>query len=63
MTIHWNGLEEHFLMVPLIFLIQPFLGKNAFSEFFSLIRTSILKELNQLINDVIMLLLIIHRFV
>jgi hypothetical protein len=28
MTIHWKGLEEHFLIV------FQFLGKNAFSEFF-----------------------------
>jgi hypothetical protein len=29
MTIHWKALEEHFLMVPLVFM------ENAFSEFFS----------------------------
>jgi hypothetical protein len=35
MTIHWKALEEHFLMVPLVFQLKPFSG-YAFSEFFSL---------------------------
>jgi hypothetical protein len=30
-----EALEEHFLVARLVFLIQPFLGENAFSEFFS----------------------------
>jgi hypothetical protein len=33
MTIYWKALEEHFLMVPLVF--QFIFGENAFSEFFS----------------------------
>jgi hypothetical protein len=35
MTIHWKALEEHFLMVPLVFRFNNFQVKNAFSEFFS----------------------------
>jgi hypothetical protein len=36
MTIHWNALEEHFLLVPIVFFESTsFLGGNAFSEFFS----------------------------
>jgi hypothetical protein len=27
MTIHWKALEEHFLMVPQVFSIQPFSGE------------------------------------
>jgi hypothetical protein len=34
MTIHWKGLEEHFLMVPLVFRFNHF-GEIKFSEFFS----------------------------
>jgi hypothetical protein len=34
MTIHWKALEEHFLMVPLIFRLDLW-GENALSEFFS----------------------------
>jgi hypothetical protein len=30
-----KALVEHFLIVPFIFAIQPFLGKNTFSEFSS----------------------------
>jgi hypothetical protein len=43
MTIHWKALEEHFLMVPFVFRFTHFLGKNAFSEFFS--KNPVLKEL------------------
>jgi hypothetical protein len=32
MTIHWEALEDHFLMALLVF---RFPGENAFSEFFS----------------------------
>jgi hypothetical protein len=38
MTIHWKGLDEHFLMVPLLgisFSIQTIWGESQFSEFFS----------------------------
>jgi hypothetical protein len=35
MTIHWKALEEHFLMVPLVFGFTLFWGKNIFSELFS----------------------------
>jgi hypothetical protein len=42
MTIHWKALQEHILMVTLVFWIQPFLEENAFSEFFS--KTLVLKE-------------------
>jgi hypothetical protein len=35
MTIHWIALEEHFLMVPLVWQFNHFRGTNAFSEFFS----------------------------
>jgi hypothetical protein len=35
MGIHWKALEEHFLMVALIFRFNHFWGRNAFSEFFS----------------------------
>jgi hypothetical protein len=42
-TIHWNALEEHFLMVPLVFRFNHFWGKNAFSEFFS-IKNSVIEE-------------------
>jgi hypothetical protein len=28
MTIHWKALEEHFLMVPLVFRFSHFQGKN-----------------------------------
>jgi hypothetical protein len=35
MTIHWKGLEEHFLMVPLDFQFNHFWRQNQFSEFFS----------------------------
>jgi hypothetical protein len=38
MTIHWKALEEHFLMVPLVFRFYHFRGKNAFSEFFSVLK-------------------------
>jgi hypothetical protein len=39
MTIHWKALEEHFLMVPLVF--QFIFGtKKSFSEFFSEIPIS-----------------------
>jgi hypothetical protein len=31
-TINLKPLEEHFLMVPLFFSIQPFSGKKAFSK-------------------------------
>jgi hypothetical protein len=34
MTIQWEALEEHFLMVPLVFQFNYFQG-NAFSEFFA----------------------------
>jgi hypothetical protein len=40
MTIHWKALEEHFLMVLLVFRFKHFFGENAFFEFFS--KTSIL---------------------
>jgi hypothetical protein len=43
MTIRWKALEEHFLMVPLIFRFTHLRGKNAFSEFFS--KEPVLKEL------------------
>jgi hypothetical protein len=34
-TDSWKALEEHFLIVvPVVFLIQPFSGENAFSGFF-----------------------------
>jgi hypothetical protein len=45
MTIHWKALEEHFLMVPLVFLDNDFREKNAFSEIFSKNLISIVKEL------------------
>jgi hypothetical protein len=32
-TIHWNALEEHFLVVPLFFRLNHFGGKNAFLNF------------------------------
>jgi hypothetical protein len=37
MTIHWKALEEHFLVVPLVFQSTILRGiwKSAFSEFFS----------------------------
>jgi hypothetical protein len=35
MTIHWKALEEHFLMVQLVFRFSHFQGKNEFFEFFS----------------------------
>jgi hypothetical protein len=37
MTIHWKGLEEHFLMAQLVFPFKHFRGKkkNQFSDFFS----------------------------
>jgi hypothetical protein len=38
MTIHWKALEEHLLMVPLVFR-----GENIFSEFFA--EKPVLKEL------------------
>jgi hypothetical protein len=34
-TIHWKALDEHFLMVQLVFWSTHFLGENVFSEFFS----------------------------
>jgi hypothetical protein len=34
MTIHWKALEQHFLMVPLVFWFTHFWGKNIFFEFF-----------------------------
>jgi hypothetical protein len=34
MTIHWKDLEEHFLMVALVFRFNHFRGENAFSVFF-----------------------------
>jgi hypothetical protein len=43
MTIHWKALEEHFLMVPLVFRFNHFRGENAFSELFS-------KNLSPLVN-------------
>jgi hypothetical protein len=42
-TIHWKAVDEHFLMVPLVFLGKI---KNKFSEFFS--KTAVLNELMQL---------------
>jgi hypothetical protein len=42
MTIHWKGLEGHFLMVPLVFQFNHFRGKDSFSEFFS--QKPVLKE-------------------
>jgi hypothetical protein len=43
MTIHWKGLEEHFLMVhvPLVLRFNHFWGEIPFSEFFSQ-KTSII---------------------
>jgi hypothetical protein len=35
MTIHWKALEEHFLMVPLVFQFNHLRGERGFSEFFS----------------------------
>jgi hypothetical protein len=35
MTIHRKAIEEHFLMVPLVFRFNHFWEENAFSEFFS----------------------------
>jgi hypothetical protein len=35
MTIHWKGLEEYFLMVPLVFRFNHIRVKNAFSVFLS----------------------------
>jgi hypothetical protein len=35
MTIHWRALEEHFLMVPLVFRFNHFWREKALSEFFS----------------------------
>jgi hypothetical protein len=35
MTIHWEALEEHFLMVPLFFRFIHFWGNNLFSELFA----------------------------
>jgi hypothetical protein len=44
-TIHWKALEEHFLMVPLVFRVAHFrAGNAAFSEFFLRNSLSILKE-------------------
>jgi hypothetical protein len=34
MTIRWKALEEHLLMVPLVFRFNQFQGIIAFSEFF-----------------------------
>jgi hypothetical protein len=34
MTVHQKALEKYFPMVRVVFTIQPYLGKNAFSEFF-----------------------------
>jgi hypothetical protein len=43
MTIHWKGLEEHFLMVPLVFRFNHVQGeKNYFLIFFSQ-KNSVLK--------------------
>jgi hypothetical protein len=42
MTIHWKALEEHVLIVPIVFLSSHFWGTNAFSEFFQ--KTSVLKS-------------------
>jgi hypothetical protein len=39
MTIHWKALEEHFLMVPLVFQFTHFLN---FSQ-----KNSVLNELNK----------------
>jgi mannitol-1-phosphate/altronate dehydrogenase len=41
MTIHWKALEEHFLMVALIFRFNQFRGENVFSQ-----EASVLEELN-----------------
>jgi hypothetical protein len=35
MTIDWKALEEHVLMVPVVFQFNHFLGENTFSELFS----------------------------
>jgi hypothetical protein len=43
-TIHWKALEEHFLMVPLVFWFNHFRGKKAFSEFFSKVLWKVRKQ-------------------
>jgi hypothetical protein len=35
MTIHWKALDEHFLMVPLVFRFNHYWGKTAFFKIFS----------------------------
>jgi hypothetical protein len=42
MTIHWKATEEHFLMEPLVFRFNPFLGN--FSEFLSKNISAVVKE-------------------
>jgi hypothetical protein len=43
MTIYWKALEEHFLVVQLVFRFNYLRGRNAFSEF--ILKTLFLKEL------------------
>jgi hypothetical protein len=43
MTIHWKALEEHFLMVPLVFRFTHFRGEMHFLNF----SISVLTELSQ----------------
>jgi hypothetical protein len=45
MTSHWKALDEHFLMVPVVFRSNHFWGENAFSDLFSIKKNSVLKEL------------------
>jgi hypothetical protein len=42
MTINWQALEEHFLMVPLFFQFNYFRGKMHFLNFSQ--KTSVLKS-------------------
>jgi hypothetical protein len=39
MTIHWKALAEHFLLVPLVFLIQLFRRKIIFPKKFKFLET------------------------
>jgi hypothetical protein len=48
MTIHWKALEEYSLMVPLVFRFNHFWGENAFYDFFSLSKSSVLEHVEEL---------------
>jgi hypothetical protein len=49
-TIHWKGLEEHFLMEPLVFWFNHFQGEKLIFGIF-IKKTSVLKELTWVCFD------------